>query len=152
MANRLGFSIALFLMSSACIAGGDTWSLGRDGVFVAQSAGTIVLPGWHWAGERYTCAPTLAVGPRGEALVTSNVVPTLWRVDAQTHRVTTHHLELDADHEKDVGFSALRYLADEDVWIAFSAAQGSTWRIDSGLTRAQKLAEDTASRMKCAIN
>jgi hypothetical protein len=136
------------------MAGDKTWSLGRDGVFVPHSVRTqlIVLPGWQWAGERYTCPPALAVGPRGEALVTSNVVPTLWKVDALTLRVTAHHLELDTDHEKDVGFSTLRYLPGEDVWIAFSATQGSTWRIDSGLTRAQKLADDPAWRMKCAIN
>ena len=84
--------------------------------------------------------------------MTSNVLPTLWRVDALTLRVTAHPLELDTDQEKDVGFSTLRYLPGEDVWIAFSAAQGSTWRIDARLTRAHKLADDPAWRMKCAIN
>lgn len=154
MANRLGFFITLFLLSSACIAGDKTWSLARDGVFAPHPAGTqlIALPGWQWAGEGYTCPPALAVGPGGEALVTSNVLPTLWKVDAQTLRVTAHPLELDTDQEKDVGFATLRYLPGADVWIAFSAAQGSTWRIDSGLTRAQKLADDPAWRTKCAIN
>ena len=154
MANRIGLTIALFLVSSTCIAGGDAWSLGRDGVFAPGKAGAqlVELPGWQWAAEPYTCAPALAVGPRGEALVTSNVVPTLWKVDPRTHRVTAHPLSLDADHEKDVGFSALRYVAAEDAWIAFSATQGSTWRIDAGLTRAQKLAENPAWRTKCAID
>ena len=154
MANRLGFVITLFLVSSACIAGSDSWSLGRDGVFAPDQGGAqlIELPGWQWAGEGYTCPPALAVGPGGEALVTSNVLPTLWKVDALTLRVTAHPLELDADREKDVGFSALRYLPGEDAWIAFSAAQGSTWRIDAGLTRAQKLADDPAWRTKCAIH
>jgi hypothetical protein len=154
VANRIGFTIALFLTSSACLAGGDTWSLGRDGVFAPDPAGkrVVELPGWHWADERYTCPPAMAVGPRGEALVTSNVVPTLWKVDALTLRVTSHPLELDADRDKDVGFSTLRYLPGEDAWIAFSAVQGSTWRIDAGLVRAQKLAGDPAWRTKCAID
>jgi hypothetical protein len=154
LTNRIGLTIALFIVSSACMAEGRSWSLGRDGVFAPDQAGLrlIVLPDWRWASERYTCPPALAVGPRGEALVTSNVLPTLWKVDASTLRVTAHPLELDTDHEKDVGFSTLRYLPGEDVWIAFSATQGSTWRIDAGLTRAQKLADDPAWRMKCAIN
>lgn len=154
MANRIGFTLALVLASSACIAGSDTWSLGRDGVFLPHPAGTqlIVLPGWQWADEHYACPPALAVGPRGDALVTSNVLPTLWKVDAATLRVTAHPLELDTDQHKDVGFSALRYVPAEDVWIAFSAEQGSTWRIDSGLTRAHKIAANSAWRTKCAIN
>ena len=154
MANRIAFTFALFLASSACLAGSDTWSLKRDGVVAPYPAGkrVVELPGWHWADERYSCPPVLAVGLRGEALVTSNVVPTLWKVDAATLRVTAHPLELDTDQDKDVGFSTLRYVPGEDVWIAFSAAQGSTWRIDAGLTRAQKLADAPAGRMKCAIN
>ena len=154
MANRIAFTFALFLASSACLAGSDTWSLKRDGVVAPYPAGkrVVELPGWHWADERYSCPPVLAVGPRGEALVTSNVVPTLWKVDAVTLRVTAHPLELDTDQDKDVGFSTLRYVPGEDVWIAFSAAQGSTWRIDAGLTRAQKLAEDPALRTRCAIH
>ena len=154
MANRIGFTLILCFASAACFAGSGTWSLGRDGVQVTRPDGAqiIVLPDWHWASEGYTCPPALAVGPGGAAVVTSNVVPTLWKVDARTLRVTAHPLELDSDHEKDVGFSTLRYMPKEDVWIAFSAAQGSTWRIDAGLTRAQKLADDPARRMKCAIN
>jgi hypothetical protein len=154
LANRISLTIALFLMSSTCIAGGDAWSLGRDGVLAPGKAGAqlVELPGWHWAGEPYTCPPALAVGPRGEALVTSNVLPTLWKVDPRTLRVTAHALELDTDHEKDVGFSALRYMPTEDAWIAFSAMQGSSWRIDASLTRAQKLAENPAWRTKCAID
>lgn len=154
MAHRIGFTIALFLVSSAGIAGNHTWSLSRDGVIAPATAGSrvIQLPGWHWADERYACPPALAVGPRGEALVTSNVVPTLWRVDALTLRVTAHPLELDSDQDKDVGFSTLHYVPGEDVFIAFSAAHGSTWRIDAGLMRAQKLAGAPAGRTQCAIN
>ena len=154
MANRIGFTIALFVASSACFAGNDTWSLGRDGVVTPSAASkrVIQLPGWHWADERYACPPALAVGPQGEALVTSNVVPTLWKVDALTLRVTAHPLELDSDRDKDVGFSSLRYVPGEDVWIAFSAAHGSTWLIDAGLTRARKLAGAPAGRTQCAVD
>ena len=152
--NRIGFILALLLMSAAPLAAGRTWSLGRDGVHAPGSAGIqlIVLPGWHWASEGYTCPPTLAVGPAGEAVVTSNVIPTLWKVHPVTLRVTAHPLELDSDREKDIGFSALRYVPGENAWIAFSAAQGSTWRIDANFTRAQKLAENPAWRTRCDIN
>lgn len=154
MSIRIGSIIGLFLLPLASIATENRWSLGRDGVLASDKGGrqVVVLPGWQWADAPYACPPALGVGPGGEALVTSNVSPTLLKVDPQTLRVTTHPVELDADGDKDVGFSSLRYVPNEGAWIAFSAAHGSFWRIDATLNRAQKMAHDPAWRMRCAIN
>jgi len=118
------------------------WRLGRDGVFVldlATPAKLVRLEGWQWAAEAYACPPDLALGPDGEAVVTSNVLPVLWRVDPHTLVASAHALALDADEDKDVGFSALVYSPEHGAFFAVSAPHGSVWRIDAQLTRAQKV-------------
>ena len=98
----------------------------------------ISLADWQWAAEPYACAPDIAIGPRGEAVVTSNVLPVLWKIDLETLAVTMHRLQLDADSDKDVGFSGLAYSAREGAYFAVSELHGSLWRIDPMLRRAQK--------------
>jgi len=120
----------------------QAWRLTRDGVVLqrpgsAQSV-SVALPGWIWADAPY-CPPDLAIGPNGEALVTSNVLPTLWKVDPQTLAVTVHALALNADGDKDVGFSALVYSREHGAFFAISDVQRSLWRIDAGLTTGEKI-------------
>lgn len=55
---------------------------GRTGKLLAE----VALPDWQWAGEPYSCDAAIAVGPGGEVLVTSDVVPTLWRIDPLLRR------------------------------------------------------------------
>ena len=131
-----------------------TWRLSKEGVQVFDSLGkaqklTIALPGWVWASQPYACPPDLAVGPRGEVLVTSNVLPVLWRIDPKTFQVTVHRLALDADNDKDVGFSKIFYSAGEDAYIAVSAAHGSAWRIDPMLRAGQKVTIPESRRAPC---
>jgi hypothetical protein len=120
------------------------WILTRNGVdiydFKTQKATRhISLPDWHWAGEPFGCSPDLAPGPRGEALISSDVVPTIWRVDPATLAASKHELALDADADKDVGFSGLAYSTEQGVWLGVSCFHGSLWRIDPSLRRAQKM-------------
>ena len=120
------------------------WHLTPDGVLsqrgTAQENVVTSLPGWLWAGRAHACPPVLAVGPRGEALVTSNVVPTLWRVDPDTLAVSMHALALDADTDKDVGFARLFYSPKHGAFFAVGSTQGSLWKIDPQLRSAQKIA------------
>jgi hypothetical protein len=120
------------------------WWLTREGVFIHSAAAPekipVSLPGWLWAGAAYSCLPDLALGPRGEAVVTSNVLPVLWKIDPETLAVSVHRLQLDADADKDVGFSGLAYSARDGAYIAVSELHGSLWRIDPLLRRAQKIA------------
>ncbi len=124
-------------------ARGRGWILTRTGVLVfdfkaGKTAGYVPLPEWVWAGETFSSPPDLALGPNGEALITSNVVPTLWRVDPETLAVSRHQPVTDADMDKDVGFTALTYSVEQGVFFAVSNL-GSLWRIDPLFRRAQKI-------------
>jgi hypothetical protein len=132
------------------------WSLTEAGlafrdVATAQSR-VVALPNWHWAHVEYGgCLPDVALGPQGEAVVTSNVTPTVWRVDPQTLQVTEHRLSLNADQDKEVGFTGLVYSAQHDAYFAVSGAHGSLWRIDALLRKAQKVALAEPLRGACAL-
>jgi hypothetical protein len=52
--------------------------------------------------------------------------------------VTVHPLALDADNDKDVGFTALVYSRSQGVYFGRGALDGICWRIDAGLTEARK--------------
>jgi hypothetical protein len=120
------------------------WFLTPAGVAVVdlKSGGVVAqvrLPDWHWAGAPYGCTPALALGPKGEALVSSDVLPVLWRVDPETLAVSRHDLVLDPDAGKDVGFSALAYSVKQATYVAVACAGGTRWRVDPSLKRAQKV-------------
>src|SRR3954452_22522937 len=130
-----------------------SWWLTRDGVVLhgaAQAKGrSIALPGWLWAGSP-VCPPDLALGPDGEAVVTSNVTPTIWRIDADTLAVSVHELQLSADNDKDVGFAAIVYVPEQAAYLAYSESPRSVWQIDRQLTRATKVSNADLSRMRSA--
>ena len=116
--------------------------LTREGVQIHSASGqplNVALPGWAYAGAPH-CPPGLAIGSQGEIVVTSNVIPTVWRIDAASLAVTVHSLALDADQDKDVGFAAVAYAAEERAFIAYSQTQRSVWKIDAALKTATRLA------------
>jgi hypothetical protein len=120
------------------------WSLGADGVsFHDRSTPTktvkIPLPGWMWLGPPHGCLPDLALGPRGEALVTSDVLPILWRIDPVTLAVSVHRLALDGDAGRDGGFTGLVYSPEHRAYFAAGALYRSLWRIDPDLKTARRL-------------
>lgn len=132
------------------------WTLTRDGVVLQLRAKpgktTVELPDWAWVNPQWACPPDLAIGPKGEVLITSNVVPTLWKVDPETLAVTVHALALGSDTNKDFGFSRLVYSRDKGVFIATSDVLPSTWEIDPQLTRARKIAEGSAASNPCGFS
>jgi hypothetical protein len=144
------------LRARADAARNRLWVLTRDGVELYE-AGTreklahIALPGWLWLHEPYSCPPDLALGPQGEALISSNVLPTLWRIDPVTLAVSRHELALSEDNDRDVGFSGLAYSAEHGDFFAISALQGSLWRIDPALGTARKIPLSEPVRNACAL-
>jgi hypothetical protein len=128
-------------------------SLTREGVLIHKSVARpirVELPGWIYAGAPH-CPPALALGPQGEVVVTSNVIPTIWRVDAETLAVTVHPLALNSDQDKDVGFAAVTYVPQQGAYIAHSKALRSVWKIDRALKQAEKLAAaDPIEEEPCA--
>ena len=128
---------------------GMVWLLNAEGLFLQDPRSghqlAITLPDWQWASEPYACMPDLAIGPRGDVVVTSNVLPKLWRVDSGTLAVTVHALQLDADNDKDVGFAGLVYSGLHSAYFAASQLHGSLWMIDASLQRGRKIVlEDLA--------
>ena len=136
-------------------ARGHVWVLGSRGVSLYRAAtGKLVevtLPSWQWADPAYACPPDLAVGPDGEAIVTSNVVPVLWRIDPRTLAVSVHQLVMDADVDKDVGFSGLVYSAQQGAFFAANETHGSVWRIDPSLREGRKIARTEPARGACGV-
>lgn len=132
-----------------------TWHLSPTGVSVRDGrAGKLLaevaLPDWQWAGEPYSCDPAIAVGPGGEVLVTSDVAPTLWRIDPVSLAVTKHQPVIDADSDRDVGFTGLVYSRVHAAYFGVTY-YGSLWRIDPLLRRAQKIALDAPVAGACHI-
>jgi hypothetical protein len=134
-----------------------SWWLMRDGVVLnsaAQPKRVVALPGWLWALEPL-CPPDLALGPDGEAVVTSNVVSVLWRVDPKTLAVSMHELKLDSDTDKDVGLVAITYAAEHGSFFAYSESPRALWKIDRELTRGTKVNSEESvdeKRLHCSSN
>jgi hypothetical protein len=130
------------------------WILNSQGVFLYNaSTGNLVevtLPSWQWVDVPYSCPPDLALGPEGEAVVSSNIVPVLWRIDPDTLAVSMHALALDADAQKDVGFTELVYSAQHGAYLASSATHGSLWQIDPFLREGRKVAQLTPVHDTCS--
>jgi len=135
------FSAVFAFSSYGCEAADRVWQLTRNGVVVHDVGRTTRVPlaDWVFAGPRYGCEPALAVGPKGEAVVSSDVVPVLWRIDPVSLAVTRHELALDADNDKDVGFTDLAWVAKEDGYLASSTVDGSLWKIDRELKTARRV-------------
>lgn len=155
MYKKAAWFFAAVALLAAAAAQAQTWVVDTAGLFLQQPGKPripVKLPEWQWAHEPYACPPAVAIGPRGEAVVTSNVVPTLWKVDPQTLAVTVHRLQLDADGDKDVGFSALAYSERDGAFFAVSELHGTLWRIDPLLRRAQKVALSAPARGACSLS
>lgn len=109
------------------------------------------LPDWINLDEDYSCMPDLIVGPDGAAVISSNVVPWLWRIDADTLEISRHELTLDADSGRELGFSGLAYSARWRAFIAVSHLHGSLWRIDPSLATAAKIQLSAPVPQACGL-
>lgn len=131
------------------------WVLREDALTVYDALNRrrlrrIVLPDWVLAGPPYGCPPDLVLDAKGAAFVSSNVQPVLWRVDPQGFRPTRMDIALDADTDKDVGFTGFS-LASDGALIATGATFPSLWRIDLASGRATKLASFPAAPAACSV-
>lgn len=165
MRNKLFWFLAAVLVSGSANADpyrhraqperARAWVIDGNELFLEEARKprrAITLPGWQWAGEPYACAPDIAIGPRGEVVVTSNVLPVLWKIEPESLAVTTHRVQLDADADKDVGFSGLVYSERHGAYLGVSELTGTLWRIDPLLRRAQKVALSEPLYGACAVS
>ena len=122
------------------------WLLTAEGVAIYEPAvpGRVLrvpLLGWQISGKPDGCVPDMALGPKGEAVIASDLVPVLLRVDPETLAVTRYELRLDdaTGTDRDTGFTVLRYLSARGSYLAVSRQDGSIWRIDRELRNAQRM-------------
>lgn len=163
--SKLRCTLVLALFASCALADdvlrmqkdaarGRAWLLTPHGLMVLDErprrSSFVALPGWLWAGEAYLCPPDLALAPDGAAVVSSNVVPWLWRVDPVSLRATRHELALDTDAGRDVGFTGLAWAEKLGAYVAVADA-GTLWRIDPLLRRAQKVQANAFMPRACGI-
>jgi hypothetical protein len=130
------------------------WLLTRQGVAVYDATTPdrilrVSIPGWTLGAEPNGCLPDIAVGPKGEAVVSSDAVPVLWRIDPDTLAVTRHELQLDTAQGKNVGFTLLRYAPRQRWYLAVDGLRGTIWRIDGDLTNAYLMARELPRVKDC---
>ena len=123
----------------------------RDGVEVVDAASRrkvafVSLGDWVWVGEKYSCPPDMVLAPEGDILVTSNVLPVVWRIDRRTLATTVHKLVLEKDQGRDIGFISLRWSRNMRNFVALSNS-GATWYLDATLSRGRKMSGAPAAPM-----
>ena len=121
-----------------------SWVLNDDSVSVYDATRRrliqrIELSGWFYVSEVFACPPDLVITPTGAALVTSNIVPTIWEIDPESLVAREHRLALDVDNDKDVGFIGLAYARGGRELFGVSSLLGSLWKIDLITDRAQRV-------------
>lgn len=130
------------------------WLLTRRGVAVYDATTPdrilrVSIPSWKLGTQTNGCLPDIAIGPKGEAVVSSDAVPVLWRIDPDTLAVTRHELRLDTPQSKDVGFTLLRYAPRQQWYLAVDGLRGNIWRIDGDLKSAYIMAREIPRVKDC---
>ena len=132
------------LKSLADGASKRVYVLVRDGVEVGDAGSRhklafVPLNDWVWVGEKYSCPPDIALAPEGDILVTSNVLPVVWRIDRRTLAIKAHKPVLEQDQGRDIGFIGIRWSRNLRAYVALSAS-GATWHLDPSLSRGRQVA------------
>ena len=111
-----------------------TWILGSDALYLYQPGAAPALrrfdlENWRYVSGAFACPPSMAIGPDGGVVVSSNIEPTLWRVDALGAPAVEIPLRLLDRANEDIGFTELEVSPPGIVW-ARGSADRSRWRID----------------------
>jgi hypothetical protein len=137
------------------LARNRVWFLSHEGLVLFDPSRseriTLSLPDWVSVAPHYGCLPDLTLGPRGEVVITSNALPMLWQIDPDTLAVSVHRPVLDADGDKDIGFSGLVYSQEHEAFFAASYSHGSLWKIDPRFERARKVSLSAAIPGACGL-
>ena len=98
-------------------------------VFIPCLGKAVVLAGWIAANVPHVGEPACVVEPQGTVLMSSNVMPDLWRIDAHTGAVERLSILLADNPGRDIGFTELRLVGTRGL-RATSAIDGTRWWID----------------------
>lgn len=134
-------------------ARGRVWVLGPEDLRVYDAAThklvrRVVLPGWSMA--RYECRPDLALDASGSAIVSSNIVPNLWRVDAQNFRVSEKAIRLEGQESWDIGFGPITLAGDGTVYALTSNGM-SLWKVAPEASSAVRLETYLPPVKRCVL-
>ena len=108
----------------------------------------IALPAWSLAGIQ--CAPDLILDASGDALISSNVEPRLWKIDATTFNMKEYAINMPGKENWDNGFGALAFAADGSLY-AMSSFAGSLWRIELATSSASEIKLSARVTQACAL-
>jgi hypothetical protein len=138
------------------LARGMRWELGWGSASAYDTASgqlisRIRLPGATLSGAHGSCVPDMLLSRSGALIVSSNAQPMLWRISPARFEVERYDIEVDADQDKDFGFSGLAWSADERELYAVSAATGALWRIDLASAKASKVELSAPVRGACGL-
>jgi hypothetical protein len=126
---------------------GRVWILGGNALYLYQTEGQRVrrfdLPNWRYVAQPFACPPDFVVESQGTVLVSSNITPTLWRVDPDSGVSTELPIQPLHRQAEDFGFAALEVSPRDVVW-ARGAADRSRWVIDLKSLSATLVADDRA--------
>lgn len=125
-------------------ARGRRWELGWGTVDVYDIATdelvhVVRLEGANLSGGRQVGLPDMVLTRFGAVIVSSNAQPALWRISPERFEVERFDLQVDSDHDKDFGFTALTWSAGERELFGVSTATGSLWRLDLATSKASKV-------------
>lgn len=131
---------------------GRLWVLGLEHVRVYDAVTKklirqVALPGWSVVG--FACDPNLALDRSGSAFISSNVIPRIWRIDADSLQVKMHEISLEG-REWDTGFGALAFAGDGTLY-AVSSVMGSLWKIDVAKASASMIQLNYPPVKECAF-
>ena len=105
-----------------------SWRLGDRGVYLEEPERKqplyIPLPGRVILDQTITCSSAMTLSSDGAVVVTSNVDPTLWRIDPDTLSVSSHPLRLTTYAEREVGFTGIAFSAAHRAYFAVSSIHG----------------------------
>jgi hypothetical protein len=129
------------------------WLLDLDGVRVYDAGRKrvirrISLPDWMVAG--FVCMPDMALDGGGSAYVSSNIQPKLWKIDAESFRVSELPIRLQGREQWDTGFGALAFAADGTL-LAMTSTGGWLWTVDVIDGRANAIDSNAPFRTACDL-
>ncbi len=141
------------LRTQSDAARGRIWVLGVEDLRVYDAVSNklvrrVVLPGWSIA--RYKCPPDLILDASGSAIISNNVVPTLWRVDARSFAVTERAIALEGKEGWDIGFGAIALAGNGSIYALTSNGM-SLWKVDSGVASASLLKTYLPPAQACTL-
>jgi len=98
---------------------------------------TATLSGWIEVADPHAAPPGVLV-EQGEIVISSNIVPDLWRLRAGTGRFERVPITVEPTQVRDIGFTMLRRAADGSIHARHSI-DASLWRIDLEQGHARRL-------------